>query len=568
MNASERAQLAGWPQKINIPEIRERFGSPAWIVSEQQIAKNVAGFAAFTEDISRICYPVKTNPSLTVLQLLAKLGTGADCASQLEINLALFAGIKMENISYNSPAQDIGICKFLLQAGATVVMDDPDAIAELQQVLPASDVRGKLYLRINLPDSIGYSNANDHQELMAHGHKSSKFGIPAEELEAVFQQMSLPVSGLHVHVGTQMDNMQSFESAIQNLNSLAREWNSKGQKISGINVGGGLGIPFAHDQEFPSLEYWSRSMAALKDPGFLYSVEPGHALVGNAVALLTSVLTIKNSRGKKWAIADVGTDQLTKVTLLKWPHRILSESGEELPKGSDAVAGPLCFAGDTLADNIDAGNLKKGSPLLITEAGAYTFSLSNKFNGRTAPRWLLLKPDGELIQTMEKESLYDELHHVRYEWNVPEAHESAFGLLKEQAMNLSSSYLRESSKEDAFAYESIKIESRDSYRFAVYTTSVVDFISMPFVIRIMGDATIISLLHRGGYEKKDFSVWGRKVMMDCFDQVKSNGIMEFTISLSEMVQKEDSTVLVSRFRTSCGKCAGSFVISFENGFVK
>ena len=298
MNASEKAQLAGWPQKINIPEIRERFGSPAWIVSEQQLSENVAGFAAFTEANSRICYPVKTNPSLTVLQLLAKLGTGADCASQLEINLALFAGIKMENISYNSPAQDIGICKSLLQAGATVVMDDPDAIAELQEVIPVSGLTGKLYLRINLPDSVGYSNINDNQELMAHGHKSSKFGIPAEELEAVFQQLTIPVSGLHVHVGTQMDNMQSFESAIQNLNSLAREWNSKGQKISGINVGGGLGIPFAHVQEFPSLEYWSRSMAALKDPGFSYSVEPGHALVGNAVALLTSVLTVKNSRGK------------------------------------------------------------------------------------------------------------------------------------------------------------------------------------------------------------------------------------------------------------------------------
>jgi len=563
MNASERAQLADWPQKINIPEIHHSFGSPAWIVSEQQIAENVAGFAAFTEDISRICYPVKTNPSLTVLQLLAKLGTGADCASQLEINLALFAGIKLENISYNSPAQDIGICKSLLQAGATVVMDDPDAIAELQQVLPASAIRGKLYLRINLPDSIGYSNANDHQELMAHGHKSSKFGIPAEELEAVFQQMSLPVSGLHVHVGTQMDNMQSFESAIQNLNSLAREWNSKGQKISGINVGGGLGIPFAHDQEFPSLEYWSRSMAALKDPGFLYSVEPGHALVGNAVALLTSVLTIKNSRGKKWAIADVGTDQLTKVTLLKWPHRILSESGEELNGGSDAVAGPLCFAGDTLADNIDAGNLKKDSPLLITEAGAYTFSLSNKFNGRTAPKWLLLKADGELVQTMEKESIYDEIHHARYDWNAAEGMNDFEFLDPERAIRLSSEYLRVSSKDDRFEYVSVRRESENFYRFVVSTRSAVDFVSMPFAIRIMGDATIISLLHRDEYQHKDFAIWGRKLTMDCFDKVKSNGQFEFTISLSNVLQKEEQSVLLARFQTDCGKCSGSFVISFE-----
>ena len=562
MNVSDRAQLVSWPQKINIFEIQNQFGSPAWIVSEKQLAENVAGFAAFTEDKGRICYPVKTNPSLTVLQILAKLGTGADCASQLEINLALFAGIKIENISYNSPAQDIRICQSLLLAGATVVMDDPDAIIELQKELPQGSFPGKLYLRINLPDSVGYSNANDNQELMAHGHKSSKFGIPAEELDAVFQQMTIPVSGFHVHVGTQMDNMQSFESAMRNLNILANEWNKKGQKISGINVGGGLGIPFDHAQEFPSLEYWSKSMMALKEPGFVYSVEPGHALVGNAVALLTSILTVKNSRGKKWAITDVGTDQLTKVTLLKWPHRILSESGEELPKGCDAVAGPLCFAGDTLADNIDAGNLKKGSPLLITEAGAYTFSLSNKFNGRTAPKWLLLTAEGDIVQTMEKESVYDEIHHAHYEWNSRERIIAPEIIDSEKTGRLSSEYLRLISKDDHFDYVSVCRESVSSYRFVVSTSSVVDFISMPLAIRIMGDATIISLLHRDGYEHKDFAVWGRKLTMDCFDKVKSNGQIEFTISLSDVLQKEEQSVLVARFRTTCGKCAGSFIISF------
>jgi diaminopimelate decarboxylase len=304
-------------------------------------------------------------------------------------------------------------------------------------------------------------------------------------------------------------------------------------------------------------------MAALKDPGFLYSVEPGHALVGNAVALLTSVLTIKNSRGKKWAIADVGTDQLTKVTLLKWPHRILSESGEELNGGSDAVAGPLCFAGDTLADNIDAGNLKKDSPLLITEAGAYTFSLSNKFNGRTAPKWLLLKADGELVQTMEKESIYDEIHHARYDWNAAEGMNDFEFLDPERAIRLSSEYLRVSSKDDRFEYVSVRRESENFYRFVVSTRSAVDFVSMPFAIRIMGDATIISLLHRDEYQHKDFAIWGRKLTMDCFDKVKSNGQFEFTISLSNVLQKEEQSVLLARFQTDCGKCSGSFVISFE-----
>ena len=332
------AILANWPKTININQITEQFGSPAWIISENQLIDNVNAYAKFTGDKSRIFYPVKTNPSLTVLQLLAKLGTGADCASQLEINLALFAGIELKNISYNTPVQDIKICESLLISGANVVMDDMNALIELQNSIKNASFKGKLFLRVNLPEYIGYSIKNDNQELMAHGHKSSKFGIPAEDLVSVLEQITIPVSGLHVHVGTQMDNMKSFENAMISLNELADTLKSLGHFITDINLGGGLGIPFESNQEFPSLDSWCSTMTSLKKEHIKYSVEPGHALIGNGVALLTCVQTVKESRGKKWAIVDVGTDQLTKVTLLKWPHRILCESGEEILSGNDAIA--------------------------------------------------------------------------------------------------------------------------------------------------------------------------------------------------------------------------------------
>ena len=559
-----RASLAEWPKKLDTKQIYRKFGSPAWIVDEKQLCANVEQYAAFTDDPGRIFYPVKTNPSLTVLELLAKMGTGADCASQLEINLALFAGISIRNISYNAPAQDLRICQSLLTSGANVVMDDVEAIVELQNVLKNVAITGKLFLRVNLPDYIGYANKNDNQELMAHGHKSSKFGIPSEELKDMLKRITIPVSGLHVHVGTQMDNMKSFEYAISCLNDIADDLNETGLSITDINIGGGLGIPFDSNQEFPSLEHWSSSMKALQKADYRYGVEPGHALVGNAVALLTSVLTVKNSRGKKWAIADVGTDQLAKVTLLKWPHRILNESGEELQPGSDAVAGPLCFAGDTLAENIDASPLKKGSPLLITEAGAYTFSLSNKFNGRVAPKWLLHKPNGVLIQTMENESVYDESHHAKYDWNISGKSVQTQMLGKDIAERLSSQYLKQTSMDDSFEYQNICIENDKAYKFMVVTSSVVDFISMPFAIRIMGDATIISILHSKGFDKKDSQVWGRKLSMDCLGKVASNGPLEFTVSLSETIIKGNKNIVIARFKTSCNHCSGSLIVSYED----
>ena len=157
-------------------------------------------YEKFTGKNNLIFFPVKTNPSITILQILAKLGVGADCASQLEINLALFAGIKLENISYNAPIQDIRICRYLLISGGNVVMDDPDAIMELQEVLKGEEIKGKLFFRLNLPDSIGYANKNENQELMAHGHLSSKFGIPTEDLEGILNKITLPLSGLHPDV--------------------------------------------------------------------------------------------------------------------------------------------------------------------------------------------------------------------------------------------------------------------------------------------------------------------------------------------------------------------------------
>jgi diaminopimelate decarboxylase len=304
-------------------------------------------------------------------------------------------------------------------------------------------------------------------------------------------------------------------------------------------------------------------MTSYKKENLSYSVEPGHALVGNAVTLLTTIQTIKESRGKKWVIIDVGTDQLTKITLLKWPHRILDQSGHELEVGNDAVAGPLCFAGDVLKENINAGGLKRGDPLLITEVGAYTFSLSNKFNGRTAPKWLLLNSNNDLLETMEKESSYDELHHSKYDWNSADDSVSSQAIDLKLIKNISSKYLFKTCEADSFEYVEVTYESQHHYRFTVLTNSIVDFISMPFAIRIFGDASIISILHSKGIQEKKNPVWGRKLSMDFYEQLPSNQKFEFTILLSSPIEKETQCLIVARFKSSCKKCSGSIIISYE-----
>ncbi|MBK7883046.1 MAG: hypothetical protein IPJ81_03940 [Chitinophagaceae bacterium] len=429
------AALETWSEKLNIRELYKKHASPCWIVSKEQLTQNVLDFALFTENTNHILFPVKTNPSLLILELLAELGVGADCASRQEIDLALLAGIPYKNISYNCPVQDVNLCESLLIKGATVIMDDPTAILKLQSNLQGKVFHGKLLLRINPTAKIEYSQTNDNQELMSHAVISSKFGIPSEDLPALVKKLTIPVSGLHVHVGTQMDNLSSFHNAMIEMHCLANQLITEGHPVFDINIGGGLGIPFLEGDKFPSLKYWVNEISSIKQDSFKYYVEPGHALCGNAVSLLAAVEAIKYSRNKRWIILNVGTDQLAKVTLLHWPHRILGPEGNSLNKeGNDAIAGPLCFAGDTLVDNINAGDIELGDPLLITHAGAYTFSLSNRFCGRLAPAWILIDENGNK-KLMNNEGRYDNPYLTNYFWNLQDTNTLTEVIPKEKSRN-------------------------------------------------------------------------------------------------------------------------------------
>lgn len=552
-------RLATWPTELDLPRLKGLYGSPAWIVSEAQLIKNLNAFVRFTGAPERVLFPVKTNPSLSVLRILAQQGAGADCAHQTEIDLALFAGIRPEHISFNSPVQDTDLCIRLLQSGSTVVMDDPEAIHSVAERMGHAPFSGKLVLRVNPAASIGYAHKKDNQDLMSHGHQSSKFGIPAEDVLPFVKTIGLPVSGLHVHVGTQMDNIDSFLEGMRALNTLADELRGCGHEIRDINLGGGLGISFTEQDSFPSIDTWTDALSQLKSPYYTYFAEPGHALVGNAVALLCEVMTIKPSRGKRWAITNVGTDQLAKVTLLHWPHRILQPDGRPLPAGNDAVAGPLCFAGDTLLDKVDVGALTPGSPLLVTEAGAYTYSLSNRFNGRLAPAWILLKKNGETGLSTEHEGRYDNPQLSGFRWEELRKDGAMVALEADRVADLSSQYLKVLANEDTFDYLYFGREGNNTYRIEVATRSRAGFLSMPLAIRVFGDATIVALLDYCGHNKKEIPVWGRKLNLDCFEQVSTSEPIRFLVSISEVTGTGAKTA-ITRFSTVCGKCSGSFVI--------
>jgi len=539
--------MNSWYSALSLRDIQRQFGSAAWIVSEQQLITNLKRLAMFTGSTERILYPVKANPAIPVLQILARAGAGADCANLHEINEALICGFPPERIVYNSPVQDMRTMHFMLESSGTVVIDDPIVLVQLQNEYRSELGGGKIWLRINPSAKVEYSEKDELQELMAHGSESSKFGIPEEDLESLLANCKLPISGLHLHVGTQMDNLDSFSTALSSLHRVADRLTGLGFEIKHLDIGGGLGISFADGKVFPSIEQWADSML----PGcreFSYYAEPGHALVGDAVVLLATIETIKSSRGRKWGVCNVGTDQLAKITLLKWEHPVFCGDGKYLSHhGNDALAGPLCFAGDVLIHHTDLTGIEVNQPILITKAGAYLFALSNTFNGRTALPWLTYK-EGEVHLSVHKEELFNRVFLQQPVFQLQTDMEVEL-VDPDHFHHLQSDYIAHQMHLDEYEFVKLEKLSNKKYRFTTQVKSAVGFISMPLAMRILGDAAIVAILHDAGASTKDHSVWGQKICLDYFGNVSSSEPFIFTMTLSHYYRFHGARKMAVAFET-------------------
>jgi len=540
--------MNSWYSALSLSDIQRKFGPAAWIVSEQQLTANLTRLAEFTGSVGRILYPVKANPAIPVLQILARAGAGADCANLHEINEALLCGFPPERIVYNSPIQDMRAIHFMLESAGTVVIDDPNVLIQLQNEYSTQYDEGKIWLRINPSSKAEYAKKDQLQELMAHGSESSKFGIPEEELAGLLVDCKLPISGLHLHVGTQMDNLDSFSTALSSLHRVADILIGLGFEIEHLDIGGGLGISFADGKEFPSIEQWSQTLLPARRE-FSYYAEPGHALVGDAVVLLATIETIKTSRGKKWAVCNVGTDQLAKITLLKWEHPVYCGNGKYLSHhGNDALAGPLCFAGDILIHHTDLTGIEVNQPILVTKAGAYLFALSNTFNGRTALPWLTLNVKNELHLSVHKEELFNRVFLQQPIFQTQNNSEPEL-VDPDHFHHLQSDYIARQMHLDQYEFVTLEKLSEKRYRFTTHVKSTVGFISMPLAIRIFGDAAIVAVLHDAGASTKDHSVWGQKICLDYFGNVSSSEPFVFTMTLSHCYRFHGNRKMAVAFET-------------------
>jgi diaminopimelate decarboxylase len=348
--------------------------------------------------------------------------------------------------------------------------------------------------------------------MVSHGAKTGKFGIPAERVVELLKDISQKIVGLHVHVGTMMDNLATFETTMNQLHWLVDEIHARTpHRVERLNLGGGLGIQFVPGQSFPSIEALAERLAARKRSGIRYFVEPGQSLVGDTMGLLTRVVSLKRMRGRRWAIVDVGSDQLMKITTVSWYHQILDQDHRALPmQGPDSVGGPLCFAGDTILPSTNLDGVQEGDLLFLQHAGAYLEAIANRFNGRRGVSLAVLDHSGIHRATTREDPFFSPPMQT-YDWTESTAgHGPAKEFSKEEIAALRSRYFREYARDEHYEITRMSQVDERSFTFEVEPRCRVDFISVPLAMRIAADAVIIAVLATMGKQIKDVDVWGSK----------------------------------------------------------
>ncbi|MFQ5468935.1 MAG: diaminopimelate decarboxylase [Gammaproteobacteria bacterium] len=382
-------------EDIAVSKIAESVGTPCYVYSRATIERH---WHAFNDVLSGhdhlICYAVKANSNLAVLNLLARLGSGFDIVSGGELERVIAAGGDPEKVVFSGVGKSKTDIQKALQAGiACFNVESEPELHRINSIAIEMGKRAPVSLRVN-PDV----DANTHPYI-ATGLKENKFGIDIKDARRVYQKANqlenLDVIGIDCHIGSQLTDTEPFIDAADRLLLLIEQLESDGVRIRHLDVGGGLGITYNEELPPTPSEYASALLNKLGGRGFKIVIEPGRAIMGNAGILLTTVEYLKHGQDKNFAIVDAAMNDLLRPALYNAWQMIIAadEHPENEPRIYDVV-GPVCETGDFLGkDRMLA--ISEGDLLAVRSSGAYGFTMSSNYNSR--PRAAEVMVDGDQI---------------------------------------------------------------------------------------------------------------------------------------------------------------------------
>ncbi|OCR25826.1 diaminopimelate decarboxylase [Pseudomonas syringae] len=370
---------------VALSAIAERFGTPTYVYSRAHIEAQYRAFADALSGMPHlVCFAVKANSNLGVLNVLARIGAGFDIVSRGELERVLAAGGQADKIVFSGVGKTRDDMRRALEVGVHCFnVESTDELERLQIVAAELNVRAPISLRVN-PDV----DAGTHPYIST-GLKENKFGIAIADAEDVYiraaQLPNLEVVGVDCHIGSQLTTLEPFIDALDRLLALVDRLGDCGIHLRHIDLGGGLGVRY-RDEEPPLASDYIKAVRERLDGRDLSLVfEPGRFIVANAGVLLTQVEYLKHTEHKDFAIVDAAMNDLIRPALYQaWMDVTAVRPRDTAPRTYDIV-GPICETGDFLAKGRELA-LAEGDLLAVHSAGAYGFVMSSNYNtrGRTA----------------------------------------------------------------------------------------------------------------------------------------------------------------------------------------
>jgi len=405
MSAFEYQNSELFVEQVAINRIAEAVGTPCYIYSRTALERQWQAFdQAFGDHPHLVCYAVKANSNLAVLNVLAKLGAGFDIVSQGELERVLRAGGDPAKVVFSGVGKLREEMLRALEVG--VYCFNVESEAELETLNEVAGQAGKvaaISLRVN-PDV----DAQTHPYIST-GLKENKFGIDIDRAVTVFERAAqlpnIKVSGIDCHIGSQLTTVTPFMDAMDRLLERIDQLAAKGIQIDHVDIGGGLGVRYRDEQPPAPGEYVSALLKKLGDRQLKVLMEPGRAIAANAGILVTEVLLLKSTEVKNFVVVDAAMNDLVRPSLYSAWQDIIPVAPRAGQGSACDIVGPVCETGDFLGKDRELC-VEPGDRLAVCSAGAYGFVMSSNYNTRN--RVAEVMADGAQFHIIRRRETYED----------------------------------------------------------------------------------------------------------------------------------------------------------------
>ncbi|MBP8065811.1 MAG: diaminopimelate decarboxylase [Aeromonadaceae bacterium] len=403
-NYRENGQL--FAEECNLSELAAQHGTPLYVYSRATLERHWHAFDQAAGDVPHlICYAVKANGNLAILNLLARLGSGFDIVSGGELARVVAAGGDPAKVVFSGVGKTEAEMRYALEQ--QILCFNLESEAELERLNTVAGDMGKvarISVRVN-PDI----DAGTHPYIST-GLKQNKFGVPIERAVALYHRAAtlpnIDIVGIDCHIGSQLTELEPFLEAMDRLLALIDRLAAEGIHIHHLDVGGGLGVNYSDENPPHPEQYAAALKAKLVGRDLQLIFEPGRAIIANAGVLLTRVEYLKEGEERHFALVDAAMNDLIRPSLYgAWMNIIPADKSLQRPARRYDVVGPVCETGDFLGKDREL-SLAQGDLLVVRSAGAYGFSMSSNYNAR--PRAAEVLVDGDAAHLVrQREPLAD-----------------------------------------------------------------------------------------------------------------------------------------------------------------